>query len=228
MVSRSANCRAVYGVRHDLHMGATEAYRACLRDRIGPALREEGFRGTASTWSLSSDRGDWAVVNVQSSSTSSKIEVRFIVNLAIICPAWLRYRGLSIPKVPKESQGVWRDRIHPSPAVPAVGPDRWWSVTDEESARRAADDVVAQLHSVAVPRLRQLLDRDTLIGTVQAGELGIPKGPNYAVRSDSALVVLLADEGRTDAAAKALDELGNRQDEASQVAFQKLRQWLAG
>jgi Domain of unknown function (DUF4304) len=112
-------------------------------------------------------------VNAQSSSFSSKAEVHFIANLSIVCVLWLRYKGLPIPKAPKEAHGLWRDRLHPSSAAPAIGPDRWWSVRGEATARQEADDVVAQLQSVGVPVLRRLLHREALIGTVEAGGLGI-------------------------------------------------------
>ena len=216
------------GIRHHFPMTATEAYRASLRDRIGPALREEGLRGSGSTWSLRSAHGDWAIVNAQSSSSSSKAEVRFIVNLSIVCFPWLRYRGLPIPKVPKESHGLWRDRLHPTSAAAGEGPEAWWSVSNEATARQAADDVVAQLHSAGVPLLRRLLHREALIDTIKAGDLGFSKGSNSSrPLFDSALVVLLADEGRTDEAAEVLARLGMKEDEASQVAFQKLTRWLA-
>ena len=217
----------VLWVGHHFRMTATEAYRACLRDRIGPALREEGFRGSGSTWSLRSAQGDLAIVNAQSSSFSSKAEVRFTVNLSIVCVPWSKYQGLPIPKAPKEYHGLWRDRLHPSSGAPAVGPDRWWSVTDEATAQHAADDVVAQVKSVGVPVLRRLLHREELIRTVRAGDLGFAKGPGWTTLFDSILVVLLTDEGRTNEAAEVLARLGMKEDEASQIAFQKLTHWLA-
>jgi hypothetical protein len=214
-------------MRHHFVMTATEAYRACLRDRIGPALRDEGFRGSGSTWSLRSPQGDLAIVNAQSSSFSSKAEVRFIVNLSILCLPWLRYRGLPVPKAPKESHGLWRNRLHPSSTTPAAGPDRWWTVTDEAAAREASDDVVTQLHSAGVPLLRRLLHREALIGTLRAGDLGFAKGLGNRTLFDVALVVLLSDEDRTDEAAEVLRELGKRDDEPSQVAIRKLSRWMA-
>ncbi len=215
------------GVRHHFDMTATEAYRSCLRDRIGPALREDGFRGSGSTWSLRSPEGDIAIVNAQSSLSSSKAEVLFIMNLSIVCLPWLRYQGHPIPKMPKEYNGLWRDRLHPSSEVPAARPDRWWSVTDEATAIQAADDVVGQLRSVGVPLLRRLLHREALVATIRTGDLGFFKGPGHTTLFDSALVVLLTDEGRTDEATEALADLREKKDEASQLAFQKLSRWLA-
>jgi hypothetical protein len=122
---------------------------------------------------------------------------------------------------------MWRDRLHPSSALPVAGPEPWWSVTDEVTARRAADDAVAQLESHGVPLLRRLLHRDELISTVEAGDLGHFKSPDNTTRFDSILVVLLTDECRTDEAATALARIGAREDEASQIAFQRLGNWLA-
>jgi hypothetical protein len=87
--------------------------------------------------------------------------------------------------------------------------------------------VVAQLKSVSVPLLRRLLHREELIRTVRAGDLGFAKGRGWTTLFDSILVVLLTDEGRTDEAAEVLARLGMKEDEASQIAFQKLTHWLA-
>lgn len=61
-------------------MTAQAALRAALRDIVGPAARAAGFRGSGSTWRSATSRGDWAVMNVQSSSWSTAECVRCVIN----------------------------------------------------------------------------------------------------------------------------------------------------
>ncbi|MBK9725395.1 MAG: DUF4304 domain-containing protein [Actinomycetales bacterium] len=62
-------------------MTAQDALKAALRDVLGPAARDRGYKGSAPTWRKSSAAGDWAVVNVQSSMFSSARELRCVVTL---------------------------------------------------------------------------------------------------------------------------------------------------
>lgn len=97
-------------------MTAQDALRAALRDQLGPAARRQGYKGSPPNWRKSSTAGDWAVVNVQSSSFSSAEHLQCVLNLAFAPEPWLRwqaeYLGAGMPKSVSESLGLYRERLH--------------------------------------------------------------------------------------------------------------------
>lgn len=128
-------------------MTAQAALKNALREVLAPAARMNGYKGSAPTWRKSSATGDWAVVNVQSSSWSTAGSLRCVVNLAFAPEPWLRWEreslGSGMPKTVTESLGLYRERLHPG-GTPS-GTDGWWEVSDDRSARLAVADMVVQL-----------------------------------------------------------------------------------
>ncbi len=190
-------------------VGAAEAFRLMLRDRIGPALREAGFKGSSPTWTFTASRGDLALVNVQRSRWSPPGEVRFAVNLSVLPEPWWRWcqqAGLAgaPSSKPKEYHGLWRHRLRPrSPSVTAPGTaGGWWIVRDAASAAAAADDVIAGLRDEALPTLMRLTDRQELLAEVRGG--GFIQGP---------VAVLLSDEGPSTELDAVLEEMATCEDE---------------
>ena len=182
------------------------ALKTALRDIVGPAAREQGFKGSAPTWRKSNADGDWAVVNVQSSSSSSAAHLRCIINLAVAPAPWLAWErsrlGPGAPKSIDEAMGLFRDRLHPS--GPAEGVGRWWDVYDEASARAVADDMVAQLTARAWPVLQRLLDRKAFLEQLVTGELGGMRRANFEVFFARAEALLLMDAGPSEQLNRAL------------------------
>jgi hypothetical protein len=82
-------------------------------------------------------------------------------------------------------------------------------IRGQEDARRCAPDVIGQLVDTAVPRLKQLLDRDTLLATVRARDFG-SRGPHDP---STAIAVLLSDRGPS----AELDELLDRRAKANEL-----------
>lgn len=107
------------------------------------------------------ESGDCAVVNLQSSMGSSRSEVLFVANLAVIPVPWWEWQGFgSLPiRSAKEYHGLWRERLHPES-------DNWW--------------VVQLLDNRGISTLRRLLNRDALVETIRAGNLGVRQGSCYA------------------------------------------------
>lgn len=176
---------------------AQDSVKAALRHVVGPYLRAEGFRGSGKTWRLHAPNGDVAVVNVQSSSWSSREELRCVINLAVVPLPWWEWskawaRG-AVPVQPVESWGLFRTRLHPSATGP-VG-DNWWLVCDAADAQAVASDMVQQLRANGVPTLRRLLERDAMLVAVRAGELGEIRGEQYRRYFYRALAVLLTGAG---------------------------------
>ena len=72
-----------------------DSLRAALRDLVGPVARAHGFKGSAPNWRRSTDLGDWAIVNVQSSRYSTREYLRCVINLSVAPEPWLAWRVAS-------------------------------------------------------------------------------------------------------------------------------------
>ena len=136
-------------------------------------------------------------MNVQSSKFSSANEVSCVINLALIPEPWWALQQVQMPNIkfvtPKASDGLWWDRLNPT-AAPGEG-EAWWHVTTAASGTKVAAEMIHQLETDGVPTLKRLLDRDALISTIRQGDLGFFKGENFRDRCDTALAVMLSDEG---------------------------------
>lgn len=189
-------------------MTAQEALKAAVRELLVPFLREHGFKGSSPTWRQSNTQGDWAVVNLQSSSYSTRDNPRCVLNIAVAPEPWLRWSAVrqdsGMPKAVGESLGLYRDRLHPA-GTPA-GADGWWEVSDASSARAAVEDMVVQLQSNGLPILQRLLDPGELLVQVRADNLGWMKREHQGVFFSRAEALLLMDAGPSAALEKHLNE----------------------
>ncbi len=209
---------------------AQEALKAAVREALLPALREQGFKGSAPTWRKGTDDGDWAVVNVQSSSFSTRDQLRCVINVAVAPEPWLRWSaehlGPGMPKAVNETLGLYRELLHPK-GTP-VDVDGWWEVSDQSSANQAAADMKVQLAEAGWPVLDRLLSRDEMLRQVRAGHLGWMKRDHHAVFFARAEALLLMDGGDSgplnDALARALDGVVERQKEHAERFDRWVRQ----
>ena len=192
---------------HPAQVNAQEALKTSLRGQLGPAARRHGFKGSAPNWRKSSAAGDWAVVNVQSSSFSSADHLQCVVNLAFAPEPWLRwkaeYLGAGMPRSVSESLGLYRERLHPE-GTPG-GTDGWWDVTDAKSARLAVEDMIAQLEQHGWPVLERMFSREEMLARLQDGDLGMMQRSNFGVFFARAEALLLMDVGPSDALYSRLD-----------------------
>ena len=182
-------------------MTAQDALKAALRDHLGPTARRHGYKGSSPTWRKASTLGDWAVVNVQSSSFSSAEHLRCVANLAFAPEPWLRWQaeglGEGMPKSVSESLGLYRDRLHP--AGTPTGVDGWWDIFDDDSARMAVTDMRAQLDRAGWPLLEAMFSREAMMTRLREGDLGMMKRPNFGVYFARTEALLLMDSGLSDA-----------------------------
>ena len=178
-------------------MTAQIALREALRDIVSPAARAQGFKGSGNTWRRSNDAGDWAIVNVQSSTFSSRDRLRCVINLALAPRPWLdgrERRGGPLPKAISESFGLYRSRLHPTGSPDGV--DTWWEITGPLDAEAAVADMAARLEVDGWPFLTRLLDRDELLRQIRSGDLGDIRGATaYLARAEA---VMLSDDGPSD------------------------------
>lgn len=207
-------------------MTAQAALRAALRDVVGPAARAAGFRGSGSTWRSANSQGDWAVVNVQSSSWNTAECARCVINLAVAPAPWLDWMRESLGSLPKsvnESLGLYRDRLHPAGTPP--GADVWWQISSDSNARLAADDMVVQLAEHGWPTLTRLLNRQTLVDSIRAGDLGHMKG-KHEVFFARAEAVLIAEDGPSARLDELLDRATANAIPAQQENAAKFAAWV--
>lgn len=186
---------------HPAHVTAQEALKAALRDQLGPEARRHGYKGSPPNWRRASEAGDWAVVNVQSSSFSSAEHLPCVVNLGFAPEPWLRWMaewiGPRMPKSVSESLGLYRERLHPE-GTPA-GTEGWWEVADEASARAAVADMITQLDRAGWQVLEDMFSRDAMMARLREGDLGMMKRSNFGVFFARAEALLLMDDGASDA-----------------------------
>jgi hypothetical protein len=186
---------------------AQNALKAALRDQLGPVARAHGYKGSSPNWRKSSAAGDWAVVNVQTSSFSSAEHLRCVVNLAFAPEPWLRWQaeslGAAMPKSVSESRGLYRERLHPE-GTPE-GTDGWWDVFDEQSARLAVADMITQLDLAGWQVLERMFSRDAMLARLRDGDLGMMRRSNFGVFFARAEALLLMDDGPSDVLESQLD-----------------------
>jgi len=101
---------------------AQDYFRFAAKAAIGPAVRAAGFKGSVPNWVLTADNGDCSVINLQSSSYSSRSEVRFVVNLAVIPVPWWEWREYAL--------ALWS----------ACGLVRPWNDPDRDIERKVGHD----------------------------------------------------------------------------------------
>ena len=207
---------------------AQEALKAVLKEQVAPVLRSHGYKGSAPTWRRTSERGDVAVVNVQSSSFSSAAEVLCVINTAVAPRPWLDWSEVKFGrpvKSVKESDGLWRDRVHATDSRVTRGGEPWWGVTDTRSARMTADDMVEQLEATALPTLERLLRREEFVRTVREGDLGFAKSSSLPTFFDWALLTLLADEPPSEEFKALLAKVATSPEERTADAARRLTAW---
>lgn len=151
-------------------VNATDLFHQTLRERIAPALRDAGFSGTGLEYRLRAAEPDHALLGFQRSASSGAAECRFTVNLRAVPyeehEALRRLRPALGTRLSANRVGPvgWHARIgrllgHPH--------DHWWSITDERTAARVADEVTDVVLRRAVPALwGEVTDRPPLPGPV--------------------------------------------------------------
>ncbi|MBL7493456.1 DUF4304 domain-containing protein [Frankia sp. AgB1.9] len=208
-------------------MAARDHLKVVLRTIVGPFLREQGFKGSGTSWLLRSASSDVAVVNVQSSKFSNADRLDCLINLAVVPAPWWEWEHKDLSaaptSTPKEYDGLWRDRLSPTGAEP--GYEAWWTITDEQSSAVVAVDMVDRLQSRGVPTLRRLLDRSEFIASVRRADLGPLTGLVHRRFLDRALAILLADDGPSTELDEVLTRLALDPGEVGGIAAPDLIAW---
>jgi hypothetical protein len=132
--------------------------------------------------------GDTAVVSAQASTFGTRAVARFVINLSVVpAPLWAWWHETGQrPRVPVGGDGVGLGRLAAQEAD-ADHSERWWEVADARDAVACGEELLSQLASVGLPRIRSLLQRPQLLAAV--------RDHRYPATPALAYVCLLADEG---------------------------------
>ena len=143
---------------------AQELFKVMLRDRIAPALRGLGLKGSGQEFILPSAT-HWALLGSQRDRYSDARGLRFTVNVNVIeRGVWTRAHAAHPWIGPKprsivsgyalrdsELPGFWHRRIGQ-----LMGrDDHWWSVDTRTDTEALAGEVVNTIASHVLPRIRE-------------------------------------------------------------------------
>jgi Domain of unknown function (DUF4304) len=137
---------------------AQEAYGALMKERVAPALRSLGCKGSGGRFTLPSD-AYWCLIGFQKSAYSDATEVQVTVNLsAIPRQVWQEQRGREphLPEKPSPSTfyGAWAAQTRIGRLLPG-GQDKWWRVLADDENAAVADDILATMEAYGLPWLRE-------------------------------------------------------------------------
>jgi hypothetical protein len=136
---------------------ARDKVATMLKERVAPALREMGFKGSGQHYHLPVP-GHYALLGFQKMRFGTRHDVMFTINLlACSHSEWAALVERKPHYGPKPILGahyeelVWTERIGflmPEPD------DHWWQVLDDTDTEALADEVIGVLREHGVPALR--------------------------------------------------------------------------
>jgi hypothetical protein len=140
---------------------AQDTFKQMMRDKVAPALRELGFKGSGQSFTLPSD-SHWALLGFQKSAFGDSQEVRFTINLTVVGRrAWDEATAarpyLGTRPAPNVSHGppAWSERIG---FLLPERTDLWWSVPAGASTDTVVEDVVTVVRDCALPEMRRQIE----------------------------------------------------------------------
>jgi hypothetical protein len=121
-------------------------------------------------WWYRSALDDWAIVEIQKACANYETE-RFHVNLATVLGPWRKWLYSEYPnaqdarrEIPTGASAIILDRLSPQQMDQYGG----WGLADQASAVAAGEFAARELASIAIPRLKRRLDRDSLLAELEA------------------------------------------------------------
>lgn len=171
---------------------AQDRLATLLRERIAPAMRDRGYRGSGQSFHRRFD-GHWGVVSVQKSQWGSREATTFTVNLGVASDVVLTGRGDDATKAPAEPACQWRERL----GVLVDGRDAWWEVaadTTDETLAALAATILAALDGTGLPAIEAHAGPEAMLAAV----LGTAGGEGTGWGGLDAAGLLLAAHGGTE------------------------------
>ena len=183
-------------------MSILDVYRDEVRARVDQAVRANGYSGWSEDWHTAGPSGDHGMISVQRNRLSNH-HVAFRVHLAVTPGPWWDYVGSSMP--PRTTNGLWRQVLTPTTDHVEHRGERWWLISDHDSAHRCGLDVLDGLTGYGFNQIERLLQRPALLDTIQRGNLG--RRHPYPRTLQMELLLLHADEGDMEGFTRAADFL---------------------
>ena len=106
------------------------------------------------------------LIEFQKSTTNSADQIRFTINLAVVCRALLNPDQSSLEKA-RSPEAHLRLRI--GMLLPGR-PDKWWEIKDGVNVAELAGEVSTLIATEAAPYVTRYLDRGELISLWRSGE----------------------------------------------------------
>lgn len=174
------------------HVTAQEEFAALLKQRVGPDLRQSGFKGSSGRYELRVG-GNALLVGLQRSSWSTSEQIEFTLNWTIVHgTVWqeVRRREPWVGNWPNHNCDVlgttWNGRIHD--LVEGADPMDWWVIdapTDSGVHTRNSsvmEEVVARVNSLLLPLAQTVLaDDDAYLDAVLRRHSEVPGTPPEAL-----------------------------------------------
>lgn len=134
-----------------------QRFTAFLKDRIAPALRERGLKGSGQAYSLP-DEARYLQVGFQKSVHSSADEVSFTINLqAVERSTWEEARTerpwLPERPTPNTRYGPFAWHRRAGLLMPEQR-DNWWTVRADTDLDRLTDEILHAFDAWLIPALR--------------------------------------------------------------------------
>ncbi len=134
-----------------------QRFAAFLKDRIAPALRERGLKGSGQAYTLPDD-ARYLQVGFQKSVHNSADEVRFTINLqAVARSTWEQARAertwLPERPAPNTRYGTFAWHRRAGVVMPEQR-DTWWTVRADTDLDRLTDEILHAFDTWLIPALR--------------------------------------------------------------------------
>lgn len=138
-------------------MTAQDHFIAMLRDRVAPALRDLGLKGSGQTF-IAQSEDCWLLVGFQKSAYSDSSLVTFTVNVTAANKAAWAAAQTTRPHLPNRPSPnvfygsfIWQSRIG---NVMPGGKDHWWRLDPHTDPAALAEAVIEAIRDFALPAMR--------------------------------------------------------------------------
>lgn len=139
-------------------MSAQEAFAAFLRDRLAPALRARGFKGSGQVFRLPDDER-FLQMGIQKSVHNTLDEVTFTINLQAVSHArWAEARAARpyLPErpTPNTRYPPYAWSVRAGSLMPGLH-DRWWTVRADTDLDGLESELLHAVDTWLIPALQE-------------------------------------------------------------------------
>ncbi|NOT60999.1 MAG: DUF4304 domain-containing protein [Acidobacteria bacterium] len=144
---------------HSLNsLSPSQVFARILNSWVAPILASHGWGRKKQ--SFFKKQGDsWGIINFQKSSKTSKDEIVFTINLAVISGTLQKFFSARTIESPNLTDSHWRCRIG---ALLAENLDKWWVISNATSLEELKNELSSCLTHVAVPQVEKYLEDSAL------------------------------------------------------------------